>query len=131
LALKGLDNVFVSVDETFCSSECPCYILPSSQQQFASNSTVYQTYANWTQGNDVSVTNFQHCPQQAKIQMYADYNKAYNTDLNDDSLMPYLEIFQMMEQRLQCSGICTTSYENSNLNKKVTMYKYLFNDINR
>jgi hypothetical protein len=125
-AWNHIDKYLITADDNFCSSACPCSI--TNITGFTNNMSILTNYTLWDKTG--TATAFQNCSSTVKETATAAYNEAANdtTSFNDTSFMKY---FGTIEEKFNCSGFCTTSYQtNGGLTTK-TMYKYLFTDINR
>jgi hypothetical protein len=128
---KGVDSYLQLVDSTFCSNNCACYINTAAQTQFASNTAAASSYAQWIQNSNNGAIAFQNCSITAQSNVYTSYkgNQENNNYAIDQTL--FSQYFAMLENKFNCTGLCTTTYTNPNTNLNTVMYKYLFTDINR
>jgi hypothetical protein len=124
------DDYFISVDQTLCSSSCPCY-LSTNWDIYLKNSTFDQiTYNTWIKQNDASVSsngvvNFQNCTGNVINKQSADFSTKYSAQpLN------FITNLQKMESFNSCTGFCQTSYID-NQSRSIKLQKLLFNDVNK
>jgi hypothetical protein len=123
-----IDQYLIEVDTSFCSDACPCYF--ESPAEYATNSTVYPYYAQWTKGPKYSATSFLDCTLTVQENTLTRYqNEVEEADkFSADDFAKYWEI---LEKKFECSGWCKTSYVNADTQTQMTMYKYMFSDVNR
>ncbi len=127
-----IDKYMALVDENLCSQNCPCDI---TQISMFSHLPIFQ---DWTLKPLSRVYNFQSCPfvtRNATLDASnaTDFSLSFNANYRNQSdsydEQQFFDTWKYLENRYKCSGFCNTTYINSK-NKIVTMYKYLFSDIN-
>ena len=127
-----LDKYMALVDENLCSQNCPCDITYITMFSHLPN------FQDWTLKPLSRVYNFQSCPflvRNATIgaSNATDYSISFNSNYRNqvDSYdeQQFFDTWKYIENTYRCTGFCNTTYINSQ-NKIVSMYKYLFSDIN-
>jgi hypothetical protein len=92
--------------------------------------TAVPFYQQWVKtDNSSAAINFFNCSLNLQKTVY---NKYIN--LNGNSLLDPIvfgNYFRKIEEWFNCSGFCYTVYYSNTTNTSVSMYKYLFSDINR
>ena len=116
----------MEVDTSLCSTSCPCLFKQASQ--FNSNTTVFPSFDNWVSGG--TNTAFQNCTATVQSTTLANYYRDQPNAAQNFNQETFANYWSYVEKAFDCSGWCTTSYTNAN-NQPMTMYKYMFTDINR
>lgn len=127
-AWNDIDEYLIEVDTSFCSPDCPCYF--DSPAEYATNTTVYPYYSQWTKGSFGAATAFQNCTLTVQDNTLARYEELVE-EPGKFSADEFAKYWQILETKFKCSGWCKTSYMNKNTQAEMTMYKYLFSDINK
>ena len=110
-----IDDYLIRADMYLCSSLCPCYI--KSNKAFISDIFIYPIYEKWIVTNNTNAAvNFQSCPRKLNLT---------NSENN------LVTVYSQIEKNFKCVGFCKTTYNNNITNNNMTMYKYLFSDINK
>jgi hypothetical protein len=113
-AFNKVDDYLIQVDSILCSSACPCKIL--NEKDFISDIDAYEVYKHWITSKDAPSINYQTCAVNI------------DTTMNEKNFIYY---YSGIENRFECTGFCKTRYHSDSLNTNVTIYKYLFTDVNR
>jgi hypothetical protein len=122
-----IDNYLVGVDNMLCSDYCPCYLY--NKTEFISDTEVYPTYATWNITTDSNgPVKYQNCSKKVHELLYKKYTEFQNNTLNEPVFWNY---YNYIENTFNCVGFCRTKYFNDMENANVTMYKYMFTDVNR
>jgi hypothetical protein len=125
---NDIDKYLIEVDTNLCSAGCPCYF--DSPAEYATNTTVYKYYSQWTKGSLDGAVAFQNCSSTVQDSALTKY-KAQITDPQNFSPDDFSDYWEMLETKFECSGWCKTSYQNVKTQSEMTMYKYMFTSINR
>jgi hypothetical protein len=123
-----IDNYLVGVDTLFCSDYCPCYIY--NRTDFLGDTEAYPNYATWNKTTDPNEPiAYQNCTSSVHTYLTQKYNEMYkNNTLNEPVFWNY---YNYVENTFKCVGFCRTKYYNEREHANVTMYKYMFTDVNR
>jgi hypothetical protein len=120
-----LDSYLIQVDTNLCSTGCPCNF--QNPAQFSSNATVFPSYSNWVKNG--AATAFQNCSATVQNQALQNFQQA-QPDAKDFNATDFANYWGQIESRFNCSGLCQTSYINTQTKTNQTMYKYMFSNIN-
>lgn len=125
-AWNNLDSILQNVDSTLCTSNCRCGF---TNPLLWANATYASSFAQWD--NTGSNTAYQNCTPNAAIIAFQTNQAANGTQFNATLFASY---WSVLETKFNCTGWCTTTYNNPNTPNSiipVTMYKYMFTNINR
>jgi hypothetical protein len=129
-AWAAVDTYLVSVDQTLCSPECPCYMNTTTSLKYLSNTTATPYYSHWTKNTDnTSAIRFENCSATSKANVWNTYKNtnAYSNWTLDQDL--FAQYWSNVERKFSCNGFCSTSYWNPKTKTNMKMLKYLFSDI--
>ena len=127
---NSIDIYLQSVDETFCSYKCPCYLNRTSSFKFLNNIYTSPYYNLWFISNSsIHVNKFQNCNEISYVNAYNNYlmrNAYFNYTLNQKKFDKYFSYF---EKYFKCTGFCSLYYFNENTHTNSKIVKYLFSDV--
>ena len=113
-AFNKIDDYLILVDSLLCSPACPCKLI--NNKDFISDIDVYEVYKHWVVSDNAQSINYQTCAVNI------------DTNMNEKNFIYY---YSNIEKNFECTGFCKTTYYSNYLNTNMTMYKYLFTDVNR
>ncbi len=128
---QGIDAYMQRVDEALCSNDCPCSF--TNTIPFTSNSTVVPYFDSWTKDPTFGSIAFQNCSTQTLLNTYSKAVKdepLFDPKKNFDG-QKFARYMSNVENEFKCTGWCNVTYFDNTRNRSMTMYKYLFTDINR
>lgn len=129
---QGMDTYLHKVNNELCSEECPCYL--TNQTGYLSSQYLPMFKQMTITKNPNDAISFQNCSDAVKHRVL---NEAREADVYLSKSVPekfnadnFAEYMSTMEEFFSCTGWCNTTYQNPK-KENVTMFKYLFSDINR
>ena len=123
-----IDNYLVGADTLFCSDYCPCNLF--NKNEYLSDTEAYPNFKTWNITSDSnSPVNYQGCPDSVHTFLYKSYSERYkNTTFNEIVFWNY---YSYIESTFDCVGFCRTKYYSDISHQNVTMYKYVYSNVNR
>lgn len=133
----GIDEYYKLAGSMMCSPLCVCKIKNSTIDEYTNNRFAYSFLDQIENNTDYEITNddiefkFEDCPEESQKLIENLYKSNPNTTMKDIDFSKFHKYFKRVEERLHCSGWCTTSYTNQFTLRKQKMYKYIFSDMNK
>ena len=132
LAWKSVDIYLQSVDEVLCSNDCPCYFNRTTTMKYLKNPISNYYFNTWKVRNvSIDAIKFQDCDKTAQKKAYNNYlmrNAYFKNTLNTYWFNWY---FGKVEKFFKCTGFCSLSYYNENIQTNGKILKYLFSDLTK
>ena len=132
LAWKSVDIYLQSVDEVLCSNDCPCYFNRTTTMKYLKNPISNNYFNTWKVRNvSIDAIKFQDCNKVAQKKAYNNYlmrNAYFKNTLNTYWFNWY---FGKVEKFFKCTGFCSLSYYNENMQTNGKILKYLFSDLTK
>lgn len=128
---QGVDTYLQKIDQNLCSPICPCLI--SNPNIYSQNTTVSPSFSQWNSSKTVGSLNFQNCSELVQTGVYKAAtleNPLFDPKSNFDP-QKFARYMSNVENEFKCSGWCNVTYVNPRTTQQMTMYKYLFSDVNR
>ena len=124
----NMDTYLHNVDQALCSKNCPCAFNGS----FTDDMEYASIYKTWVKSNaSFGPISFANCTGEVKTNVY-EKTKKENEDFdieNTFDVNKFSDYMGMIEEKFNCVGWCSTSYQINKTNS-TKMIKYLFSNIN-
>jgi hypothetical protein len=128
---NGIDGYLQTADSLLCSSKCPCYL--NNSEIYLRNETFSPFVANWVYDatNAQLSTSFTNCTAlHEDVYRLARQNYPNFDPAGTFNAAKFFDYMGRVEEHFKCTGWCSVAYFDPNLNKEVSMSRYLFRDIN-
>lgn len=133
-SFTDLDKFLIKLDQTLCNDECICYIRNIQDYLSKTNPVLVN---QWSYNDKQGPVNIQGClikdvdreMRSANISQQEMFFYRNNKDNEIFNFNEFISFWRGIENDLQCSGFCVTSYLNS-YGVRTNFSKYLFSDVN-
>ena len=131
-AWNSVDIYLHSVDELFCSDECPCYMNKTTSYKFLIDVSSAPYFSQWNiTPSSAAPSKFQECKDKTIAEAYNKYliRNAYFTKIFKQK--EFHAFYKNIEEYFNCNGFCATTYHSEVTNTSMKMVKYLFSDVSK